>query len=326
MNPLYLMENSRVKAALALCNAFYEPQATRLYFTYMGAKYDGQLLEERTPDEIMEEVDAFRAEFSNMENLEFPEQQHALHQYLEAIRGTDEIYSYFLELLYNNPDFPSELQYSQDFQMYGKREEKKMEQKYEGAAICTAHSSKGLEWPVVFATVTKFDKKSLHRGHASDNAVEEVRRLLFVTMTRAREELYVTGQYKAYGTEAEGYTYNQFLEELYKIKGQAFDPVDHEAEAEKAAKEAAAKAKRAQMAAAKRAAKSSNADLGLAPRMPYAPAGTGKPNKTVKIPQRNTNRKYGSTGTKSRAMTDAEKAEYNALTKNAVQTSVLDWI
>ena len=327
MNPMYMIENSRVKAALALCNAFYEPEATKLYFTYMAAKYDGELFNLRTPEEIMAEVEDFRREFSNMENLDFADQQRKLHQYLNDIKGTDEIYEAFLELLYNNPDFPSELQYSQDFQLYGKKEEKKMEQKYEGVAVCTAHSSKGLEWPIVFNTITKYDKKQLHRGHASDDAVEEVRRLLFVSMTRAREELYVTSQYKAYGSEAEGITYNQFLKELYDIKGMAFDPVDHEAIAEKAAKEEAAKAKRREIAAAKKAAKATAAnEFGLTPRIPYKPAGTGRPNKTVQIPQRNKSSYGKDSSSKVRELTDDEKNEYDTLVAGATQTSVMDWI
>ena len=62
---------------------------------------------------------------------------------------------------------------------------------------------------------------------------------MFVALTRARDELYVTGTYISSGNEKDGYIYNQFLKEIYAIKGMAYDPIDHEKEAEKAAKKAA---------------------------------------------------------------------------------------
>ena len=58
----------------------------------------------------------------------------------------------------------------------------------------TAHSSKGLEWPVVYNMISKYDAESLN----TSEKIEERRRLLFVSATRARDELYITGQWKSY--------------------------------------------------------------------------------------------------------------------------------
>lgn len=60
--------------------------------------------------------------------------------------------------------------------------------------------------------------------------------MLFVSTTRARDLFYLTGVYCAYGNEKDGYIYNQFIQELYKIKGMPYDPVDHVKKAERAAK------------------------------------------------------------------------------------------
>lgn len=113
--------------------------------------------------------------------------------------------------------------------------------------LITAHSSKGLEWPVVFNTITNYDSTRLHSNssHVTKD-IEETRRLLFVSTTRARDLLCLTGVYVAYGSEKEGYIYNQFVKELYEIMDKFYDLVDHEKEAERDAKREAAKLKRSQ--------------------------------------------------------------------------------
>lgn len=66
-----------------------------------------------------------------------------------------------------------------------------------------------------------------------------------MSMTRAREELFVSGQYICYGNKEDGYTPNQFLEEIYQILGEPYDPVNHEAEKKKAEKASSKKKKAA---------------------------------------------------------------------------------
>ena len=91
----------------------------------------------------------------------------------------DEIYEYFLDLVYANEDLQSELEYIQDFKVFGTNCCKKMEQTYEGVVLTTAHSSKGLEWPVIFNSVTKYDSKHLHSIRNKVNhekEIEEIRR------------------------------------------------------------------------------------------------------------------------------------------------------
>ena len=58
--------------------------------------------------------------------------------------------------------------------------------------LMTFHAAKGLEFPAVFAAGLKAGMLPLEsQGRPSD--VEEERRLLFVGMTRAREELILSG-------------------------------------------------------------------------------------------------------------------------------------
>lgn len=249
-----LLTNSKVKAALSLCDAFYDPDITTHYFDYLVAKHDGKIME--LPEgQIAEEIKELQGIFTRMEDLPFAEQRQILHQLLDALKEVeeDEIYDYFLELLYDNDDIASELAYSRIFKKYGSAMEKKLDQSYVGVTLVTAHSSKGLEWPIVFNTITNYDSSRLHsRSHALKE-IEETRRLLFVSATRARDLLYFTGVYVAYGSEKEGYTYNQFVKELYEIMGKFYDPIDHEKEAERAAKREAAKLKRAQRRSAQNA-------------------------------------------------------------------------
>src|SRR5262249_36333156 len=65
------------------------------------------------------------------------------------------------------------------------------DQKQDSVSIMTLHSAKGLEFPAVFIAACEHGilphERSLHRP----DELEEERRLAFVGMTRAKEELYL---------------------------------------------------------------------------------------------------------------------------------------
>ena len=231
-NPMDLMENSKVLGALALADAFYEPEVTIHYFNYMVAKYDGDMFSLLTNEEIMEEINALKDLFKKMEyhDLSFNKQRVIFHSLLEDIRNTeeDELFEYFLELLYQKPDLPSELAYTRTFKKYGSKLNKKMEQDYEGVTLVTAHSSKGMEWPIVYLSLSSFDNESLHKI-TNKEEVEERRRVMYVAITRAMNELNITGEYVAYGKK-DDYTYNQFLREIFTAldKEDEYIPIDPE--------------------------------------------------------------------------------------------------
>lgn len=249
-NPMKYMDNSRVKAILSFIeNAFWQQETNYGYFAYLGAKYNGEMLKMFSPEEVTAQMEEISNVFANIENLELAAQREILHKYLDEIRGGDEIYESFLdEYLYSYRDIEEELRFIQDFKRFGAKMEKRMEQDYEGIVLTTAHSSKGLEWDIVYNSITGYDSKILHSSRHHDE-VEEKRRLLYVSMTRAREMLYVTGQYIVPGTKSVsakdgGPTYNQFVMELYQICGMEFNPIDYEEEARKKEKRKEAYEKR----------------------------------------------------------------------------------
>jgi DNA helicase-2/ATP-dependent DNA helicase PcrA len=62
----------------------------------------------------------------------------------------------------------------------------------ETVTLMTMHSAKGLEYPVVFLTGMEEELCPLLRDGDDTEALEEERRLCYVGMTRAREELYLS--------------------------------------------------------------------------------------------------------------------------------------
>jgi DNA helicase-2/ATP-dependent DNA helicase PcrA len=61
----------------------------------------------------------------------------------------------------------------------------------DSVSIMTLHSAKGLEFPVVFMAATEQGLLPHERSLAKEEDVEEERRLAFVGITRAKEELYL---------------------------------------------------------------------------------------------------------------------------------------
>ena len=66
------------------------------------------------------------------------------------------------------------------------------DQEQDSVVLMTIHSAKGLEFPVVFVTGLEEGIFPGMRSIGSDEDIEEERRLCYVAMTRAREQLYVT--------------------------------------------------------------------------------------------------------------------------------------
>lgn len=227
-NPMTLIENSRVLAAISLAEAFYQPDATVNYLNYLVAKYDGELFNVLSTDEVKVIIRDMKSRFMNISNSSLQYQRILFHKMLTDIQGNDEVYAYFLELLFANQDLPSELEYIQYFKKFGQSVAKKMEQNYQGVVLTTAHSSKGLEWKVVFNSISEYDSVFLHTNPKKKiKEIEEKRRLLFVSMTRARDELYVTSQYVAFGNKFDR-TYNSFLREVMLANNTVYDPAQAE--------------------------------------------------------------------------------------------------
>lgn len=356
--PLKLIENSRVHGAIEFMQAFKDPTMSKPYFEYLIPLTDGHLLdnEDGLSDEEMQEliqdmISQVRSEVMSIINGNPDQGRLKLHEMLEAINvGEDELYTKWLDMMYqhgadaakafaidpanNNHPLIEEIAWVDYFTEFGADTELKMDQDYEGVVLSTAHSSKGLEWLYVINTISDYDNARLHRAQNVLD-VEETRRLLFVSMTRAREELLVTGAYVAYKKEDE--FYNQFLKELYVIRdgdekrwnAELLARKQKIAEREEARKKASAERAKAKQ---ERDRQSRLADILAADGRTVAIDGKRRQGKGIY-----SNQKYGKKidsfradydrkVSKIREMTAAEKADYNKKTANATQMSITDFI
>lgn len=256
--PTSVSKDVNVQAVVALSQAIDSPNATELYIQYLVAKYNGHLYEDgRTKDDIETEVEGLRKTFSCMSMQEFFLQRKRFHELVDALDTRDEIFAYFKERCYRQSDFVEEIAFIDRFSKFGQDEERKMSQEYAGVTITTAHSSKGLEWSYVFATVSDYDNKVTNRMKHDSPEIEEIRRLEFVAFTRAKDHLMVTGTYEAWNdpvkdpdtgkTVGRDIGYNRFLKELMELMDMPYDSKDpaeplREKHKAKLRKEAATKA------------------------------------------------------------------------------------
>jgi DNA helicase-2/ATP-dependent DNA helicase PcrA len=85
----------------------------------------------------------------------------------------------------------------------------------ERVTLMTMHAAKGLEFPVVFIVATEQRLLPHERSLETQDQLEEERRLLFVGMTRAEEELQLSlAQYRSFRGEGRPAIPSQFLMEL----------------------------------------------------------------------------------------------------------------
>ena len=146
---------------------------------------------------------------------------------LGALNDEDEVYESFLETI-KRKRMDKLFEYVNDFYRFGSSAAVRRNHSYPGVVLTTAHSSKGLEWPVVYNMLSKYDTPEMHTNSSVAREIyEERKRLLFVSATRARDELIMTGQYIAFGSAKEGYTLNGFLQKSMEIANSVkpdFDP------------------------------------------------------------------------------------------------------
>ena len=246
LNPEPLLENSRVRAAIATVACIQNGCSdTKDLLTFANARMGGGILElsEKAVEEKLEEA---KAEVLAVAGIGDPRaKKKAVVELLEKLDpDDDEVYASFLEAVKVKGSTEKIFQYAFDFGEFGSQAAYRRNHEYPGCVLTTSHSAKGLEWGCCYAMLSKFDSAELNTGSRKAwSETEEKRRLVFVTATRARDELYVTAKYVAYGKRG-NYHYNKFLREAYEAAyGKAFDipTVEQEKELLKlAAKEKAA--------------------------------------------------------------------------------------
>ena len=194
LNPEYVLENPKVLALLALSHAIKNPECTEEIMIYLNAFYEGKILE-MDKTEILSAVNKIKNVMIALSEANDNDKLKVFKKYAEAIANDDELYIDFFNKVFKRKDFDKLMKYLMGFERFGKSVTYKRIENYTGAVILTtAHSSKGLEWPVVINSISKY-----HTGQfKNDEDEEEKRRLFFVSITRAKERLVVTGQIVAY--------------------------------------------------------------------------------------------------------------------------------
>lgn len=216
LNPEPYLENSKVIAAIALAKAYKNPEDTAALYTFLNCLYENDLFDKNSNEDIEKLLIGLQKELISISQMPDTLQKMEFHDLMIALEDStnkDELYESFIERVERKKTLDAETTYMVAFEKYGEAETYKREGNYPGVVLTTAHSSKGLEWPVVFLSISKFHTKMLENNK---KAQEEKRRLLFVAITRAKDELYVTGQYNAYGSEKNGYVANMYLREVFE--------------------------------------------------------------------------------------------------------------
>jgi DNA helicase-2/ATP-dependent DNA helicase PcrA len=91
--------------------------------------------------------------------------------------------------------------------------------------LMTLHASKGLEFPVVFIVALEEGLLPHERSRENIELLEEERRLLFVGITRAREELHMSlATYREFRGQRRRTVPSQFLMELPRVEMDVIEP------------------------------------------------------------------------------------------------------
>ena len=246
MNPIPFAKNSRVAALCSFYSAFCG-RSTQGFVDYRNV-LEGGALKNASAAELEEIAESGREEVAGMErNLK------TFLDFAEALDEgqVDECYQEFLDKVKWCQDMDELNEFFSNFEIYGQDTCFKREGRYEGVALTTIHSAKGLEWDTTFLTLSHMDKTAYHtnsRNFVQSGERDEVIRKFFVGATRARESLVVSGQY-VLKMDKYGAVFNDYLRMAYDIVGKPFDYNYGNFIATRAAEkaeEAASKAQRAQ--------------------------------------------------------------------------------
>ena len=224
MNPELLVENSRVQAEIAMIKVMQNIGDTTNLLVYANALYGGGLCEQPMNVIQAKTAEALEAIRECIKIANPAERRTRIIELAEELDDVeDEVYEGFVDALKFKSTPQAIYDYANDFNSFGQETAIRRNHSYPGIVLVTAHSSKGLEWPIVYNMISKYDTESLN----TSEKIEERRRLLFVSATRARDELYITGQWRAYVKVDEANPkkrqekINRYLMDSFKAAGNA---------------------------------------------------------------------------------------------------------
>lgn len=220
--PEKLVDNNRVQAVLKFAHLVYKDPDSFSDDTLVvaNALADGNLIEEDV-DTLVEKLSEVNEYVKAIRESHELKKKELFIKMLRMIAHGDEAVLNFEEK-FKDMDFEEIIKYCDDFEIYGDNMQYKRSQLGEGVMLITAHSSKGLEWKYVFGSITGFHK--LGKKSISRRKQEELRRLLFVLITRARDVLKLYGLYAVSGNAKDGHVYNMFLKECFDALDKTFAP------------------------------------------------------------------------------------------------------
>ena len=220
--PEKLVDNNRVQAVLKFAHLVYKDPDSFSDDTLVvaNALADGDLIEEDV-EQLVEKLTEVNEYVKAIRESHELKKKELFIKMLRMIAHGDEAVLDFEEK-FKDMDFEEIIKYCDDFEVFGDNMQYKRSQLGEGVMLITAHSSKGLEWKYVFGSITGFHK--LGKQSISRRKQEELRRLLFVLITRARDILKLYGLYAVSGNAKDGRVYNMFLKECFEALDQTFAP------------------------------------------------------------------------------------------------------
>lgn len=180
--PEPMLEDGRIQGMLALCSAWESPSASKSVAELENAKRDGKLFDENDNESVKTIIEESADCIRKAKALGSAGQREWFDEAMKEIARDDSLASNFAERLARFRTVHEKIKYAHDFIRFG-GEDMKRSELMDGVCLTTAHSAKGLEWPISYVIQTKFHGKNK----------DERLRLLFVAVTRARDELIITG-------------------------------------------------------------------------------------------------------------------------------------
>lgn len=218
--PMRYMDNSKVLAVIGLAEYLADDTALTGLFNFLNALMDNNL----SLDEVGEKL--FVRNSNVVKNLWLSmnddEKKAFFLSLVNALDDGDDIFKSFLDTVNQRKGrhIKDIIDYVIKHKLYSSTGEARIEGEFNAVTCTTLHSSKGLEWKYVFLSLSTLDDlKSNFNTERSD----EIRRLLFVGITRAQKEL-VISSVKRYNDGLAFGKYNTWYQEL-----QADDAFDHNA-------------------------------------------------------------------------------------------------
>lgn len=215
-----MLDNSRVQAAIALCQFIENPKATVPLATYLNAIFEGQLLSWGA-GKVSKLVTSNKEDFCNLFfKLNDKQKKNYIIDLLSVLDdGRDEVYTSFLEekVKNNKMSWDALVSYVLKMEYYSSDSSATRDLKdYAAVSLSTAHSSKGKEWKYVFVSITDFLIPGMYLYGPE---CEERRRLIFVAMTRAKDALYITSLREVDSDSGMTQTPHWFYRELRNLPG-----------------------------------------------------------------------------------------------------------